>query len=389
MDGPRGVRPEDLASLRALTDLVMREGLVDQYVQLFNEDNYENLRVSVDNGKCVCHVGMIERDAVLLGCRIQVGCIGGVCTHPDFRKRGLASACFDDALGKARKEGVDLMIVSGDRNLYRMRGCTHVGRDLVFTITPNSISDISDETTHPAGTAIPTTEALPHSITAEIMTPGELPLVTDCYRAEPVRFSRPPEDYQFALHSGWVMNRPSDFLVIREGGAFRGYVITPRTGKDGSATLAEFAGDRRSILAALPQILHRYGLTSLGFQVQWHDTLMRSLCEQAGLKGVPRSTAGTVTLINYPQLMERLRPYFVERLGATTASRLRFAQHEEQYLFALDEEELITDRANAARLLFGTLEGLPEPVQHRPGALGDALRALLPLPTLWYGLNYV
>jgi hypothetical protein len=36
MEGPRGVRREDIASLRALTNLVMREGLVDQYPQLFN-----------------------------------------------------------------------------------------------------------------------------------------------------------------------------------------------------------------------------------------------------------------------------------------------------------------------------------------------------------------
>src|SRR5690348_8886220 len=132
MDGPRGARKEDLPSLRALTDLVMREGLVDQYVQLFNEDNYENLRICVEDGKCVSHVGMTEQGAVLLGCPIHAACIGGVCTHPDYRKRGFASASFDDAARKAREDGIDLMIVSGDRNLYRMRGCVHVGSDLAF-----------------------------------------------------------------------------------------------------------------------------------------------------------------------------------------------------------------------------------------------------------------
>src|SRR5207247_1065495 len=107
-------------------------------------------------------------------------------------------------------------------------------------------------------------------------------LVMDCYRAEPVRFLRPPEDYHHAVQCGWVMNRASDFLVIRAGGAFRGYVIVRRPEPDGSAGLAEFSGDRHAILAALPHILRRPDLASLGFQVLRHDTLMRSLCEQAG-----------------------------------------------------------------------------------------------------------
>src|SRR5690349_14051371 len=109
MEGPRAVCKEDLPSLRALTDLVMRVGLVDQFAQLFNEDNFENLTVCADEGKCVCHVGMTQSGAVLFGRPIRVACIGGVCTHPDYRKQGLASACFDAAFQKARADGVDIM----------------------------------------------------------------------------------------------------------------------------------------------------------------------------------------------------------------------------------------------------------------------------------------
>lgn len=374
MDGPRGVQKEDLESLRALTDLVMREGLVDQYPQLFNEDNYDNLRVCADAGRCVSHVGMTEQGAVLFGCPIQVGCIGGVCTHPDHRNKGLASACFDDAARKAREDGVDFMIVSGDRSLYRMRGCVHVGDNRAFKITSDAIP--------------PAIEARAANVTVAEMTEDELPLVMDCYRREPVRFVRPPDVYRYALQSGWVTNRPSDFLVLREGGAFRGYVIARRSEQDGSAGLAEFAGDRHAVLTALPHILRRGGLTSLNFQVMRHDALMRSLCEQAGLQGSPSATPGTVTLIHFPQLMERLRPRFAEILGARTASQLRFAQEEERYLFAVGGEEFVTDRADAARRLFGTTEEQPS-AQNLPGALGEALRAILPLPTLWYGINYV
>jgi GNAT superfamily N-acetyltransferase len=353
----------------------MRVGLVDQYVQLFNEDNVDNLRICVDDGICVSHVGMTEGWAVLQGCPIQVACIGGVCTHPDYRKRGLASACFDDALRKARQDGVDIMIVSGDRNLYRRRGCVHVGCDLHFKLTVGAIpADLEESATR---------------VTVEVMTEAELPLVRECYRAEPVRFVRPPEDYGRALQSVRVMDRPSDFLVVRERGEFRCYLVAPQPNVEGEPQVAELAGDRQAILAALPHVLRRCGGNSLGFTALRHDSLMRSLCEQAGLRGTPRTTPGTVTIVNFPQLMERTRPYWGERLGRRVALRLRFQQDGERYIFGLDELELVTDRADAARLLFGTPEGFPVSLRNLDTALGEALRAVLPLPTLWYGINYV
>lgn len=374
MEGPRGARQQDIPSLRALTDRVMRVGLMDQYVQLFHEENYDNLRICVDDGICVSHVGMTEGGAVLHGCPIQVACIGGVCTLPEYRKQGLASACFDDAFRKAHRDGVDLMIVSGDRNLYRMRGCVHVGGDLHVDLTLDSLpADLEERAAH---------------VTVEVMTEEEEPLVWNCYRAEPVRFVRSPEDYYRALQSVRVMDRPSDFLVVREGGAFRGYLIAPQPGVEEKPQVAEFAGDRHAILAALPHVLRRCGRNRLGFTALSHDLLMHSLCKQAGLQGTQRTTPGTVTLVNFPQFMERMRPYLMETLGRQTASRLRFRQDGERYLFAFEKEEFVTDHAGAARLLFGARpnDGF---TQLSLAVEGLHWGRLLPLPTLWYGINYV
>lgn len=367
MEGPRAVRPEEFASLRELTDTVFRTGLVDEYRQLFNEDNVENLRVCVDDGRCVSHVGMTERGASLFGCSIGVCCIGAVATHPDYRGQGLASACFDDAVAKAYGDGMDIMIVSGNRNLYRMRGCLRVGNDTAFTLTKDALGEDP-------------------SITVEPMADDDLPLVTECYRREPVRFLRPLEDYRYARQTGFVMNRPSDFLVIRQDGAFRGYVIIQRPA-DGKARLAELAGDRHAVLAALPEVFRQYGLTELGWQVQRHDHLLRSLCQSRGLPATPTPAAGTVKLINFPQLMERLRPRFEELLGRREAMKLRFRQQDEQYVFAFGDETRVADRDTTTRLLFGA----PDDAEVRSGAggLADVLATILPLPTLSYGINYV
>lgn len=375
MEGPRGLQSGEMDSLRELTDIVFRPGMMGQYPQLFNEDNKENLRVCVDNGKVVSHVGMKEQGALLFGCRIETVCIGGVATHPDYRKLGLASACFDDSLRKSREDGVDLMIVSGDRNLYRMRGCLHVGSDRAFRLTADAVTD--------------SLEAAATTVTVAVMRDDELEEVIACYRAEPVRFQRFPSDYHYALQSGWAMNRPIEFLVIRQNGDFRGYAVVHGPKPQSSANLAEFAGDRHAILAALPHILHRYELTELHFHVMRHDALFRTLCEQSGLQVTPHAASGTVTLINFPQLMERLRPGFVEILGTETAAKLRFWEEGEQFGFGLGQDTLLSNRDDTTRLLFGTPEGMPAELADQPGALGEALRAILPLPTLWYGINYV
>ncbi|HZO89555.1 MAG TPA: GNAT family N-acetyltransferase [Chthonomonadaceae bacterium] len=375
IEGPRAVRKEEFETLRPLTDVVFRPDMMDEYPQLFNEDNLENLRVCVDEGRCVSHVGMTERTASLFGCQVKTCCIGAVSTLPEYRKQGLASACFDDAANKAFHDGVDFMIVSGDRNLYRMRGCLRVGSDTRYTL-------IAD--------ALPTLEAAGgRSVTVELMTEAELPRVMDCYRYEPVRFVRPLDDYGYALKCGRVMNRPAEFLVIRAQGDFRGYVIVQTPGESSRAGIVEFAGDRHAILAALPEIFRRYRVAELGWQVSRHDHLFRALCAESGLQGQQTTTAGTYKLINFPQLMERMRPRWEELLGWREAAKLSFRQDTDEYGFCYGEEEFVTDRDTATRLVFGTVERAEEQALAEAGKVAEVLKAILPLPTLWYGLNYV
>jgi hypothetical protein len=183
------------------------------------------------------------------------------------------------------------------------------------------------------------------------------------------------------------MNRPAEFLVVREDGAFRGYLIVGQRGENVRAV--EFGGDRHALLAALPTVYRRCGERSLGWQVSAHDTLFRNLCTAAGLPGTPVGVPGTVKLINFPQLMERMRSYWEERLGTHDAARLSFYQRGDEYGFRFGADELTLGRDDATRLLFGTTEGGETQLIEGPGALSEVLAMILPLPCLWYGMNYV
>src|SRR5579862_8267342 len=146
MDGPRAVRLDEMDALRKLTDVVFRPGMPEQYPQLFNNENLDNLRVCFDGSTCVSHVGMTQRNASLMGCTIRVCCIGSVATHPDYRNQGLASACFESAVEKAYADGVDVMIVSGGRGLYTRNGCPRLGRDYKVKISTEGLREYPIDT---------------------------------------------------------------------------------------------------------------------------------------------------------------------------------------------------------------------------------------------------
>jgi hypothetical protein len=155
--------------------------------------------------------------------------------------------------------------------------------------------------------------------------------------------------------------------------------------------IAEVGGDRRAVLAALPQLFSRQdGVARFHLHVPRHDTLLQGLLTQAEIASTPAAAEGTVRLINFPQLMERLNPLLRETLGRRTASALSFAEEEDTCIFRFHGESLRTGRADATRLLFGTPDGNESSLYAGiSDGLAGALRAVLPFPALWYGLSFV
>ena len=66
---------------------------------------HPELRVLVESDEqLVCHVGIYRRDATWNGRKLRIGGIGGVATHPDFRRRGLASVALNAAVQTLKDE---------------------------------------------------------------------------------------------------------------------------------------------------------------------------------------------------------------------------------------------------------------------------------------------
>jgi hypothetical protein len=78
-----------------------------------------------------------------------------------------------------------------------------------------------------------------------------------------------------------------------------------------------------------------------------------------------------------------------ELLGTQRTARLSFWQRDEQYGIRFGADELVLGRDDMTRLLLGTTEGEETSLMQGRGELTEVLETILPLPGLWYGLNYV
>ena len=377
MEGPRPVNKSDVESLINLTDKVFWKGLVSKYPQLFNEDNFENLRVFSDSGQIVSHVGFIERKATILGSQIMVACIGAVATLPEYRGKGLATQLMEDSLNKMLSDGVDIVLVSGGRGLYKRHGCTGVGRFYKLVLKSHDITFLPSE-----------------SIEMYTLKISDIPAAMELYEVEPVRFLRPREDYEYFLQSHWAMNKRAELFIIERKKLPVAYVVLrffePAGENENKASIAEFAGDRIAVLSAIKQLFQSYRLSEIELVFQEKDNEMKVYLSDVKMEIVP--FGGTLRVLNFKQLMERLMPYFSARLGDKQAKQLVFnvkqgtdpAGLDTTFEISLGNESVsINGYAEIARLIFGSHDR-----EFRP-APSHFISRIFPLPALWYGLNYV
>jgi GNAT superfamily N-acetyltransferase len=353
-----------LARLVDATFMRGNEGaMLRMFPALFNENNLENCLVFVDGERVVSHVGMIQRWACLEGCTVRVACIGAVSTWEEHRGQGLATRLFQAACEKALAEGVDFMMISGGRNVYRRAGAADVGRDHVATVDRKVADSLRGD-----------------EMEVRDFTEADLPDCIAAYAKRPARFIRPLEDWRWLVDSRICMCREVRILVARRRNTFLGYFLLANTNEEGACQILEFACNEAYATASLALLMERCGCAALKIRFQTADRAIMESCKGANIPLEPVTTGGTLLLINFPQLMARLRPLIEARMGRKNAMRLQFEERDGRFVIASDEETLTLNKADAAQLVFGHPQARP---------LSGLLAEVFPVPTLWYGINYV
>lgn len=149
MEGPRAAKVDELLLVESLSNEVFRicdddgQTMFQEFSDLFCKENIDNVRVIVEDGKPVSNINYIIRPVSIYGCNINVASLGAVATLQDYRGRGYASMLLDDCVNRMRNEGVHILLISGDRKLYRNIGSRSAGLMYRYVITSDSKSDVN------------------------------------------------------------------------------------------------------------------------------------------------------------------------------------------------------------------------------------------------------
>jgi ribosomal protein S18 acetylase RimI-like enzyme len=378
MEGPRGLKKDELRSAAELANLVFRHDspykMEEEFPLLFSENNLENIRVFVDAGKVVSMVGMCINDVIIMGCMIGAVCIGSVCTHPEYRNKGLASKLLEDATNRAVQEGASLMLVSGDRGLYRRFGCVDAGIYRWYSIKRDQL------------------EVHEKNLTLRKYGEKDVIELVKLHQLEPIRFIRTYEDFKTLLESKRLCDQISETYVVEQNGPVVAYVSLqlPRS-RDLPLAILELAGSRVAILKTLRSLMDDVGTESAIVRTTTADVELDHLMVSAGAKRSTGGFMGTVKLIDIERFLESIDTYMTEVIGKRRRKNLSIkyeGKNSELSFTYMDQKFSIRGIDEITSFIFGSVEK-QQKLKHANSELEDMLNSIFPMPLVDYGLNYV
>lgn len=294
----------DLVNMVFMPNHLPARGMQEIFPLFLSKDNACNLFISIVDDAVVSHIGIYPGTIRIGEENFNVASMGAVCTHPDFRGKGIATNLFGYVEQSLKEEGFDLLLVSGGRGLYRRNGCV----DLTGFV--GAVFSRNNERSHrrESGKDFEFFEL-----------PGEchnLDQVLDAYQREHVRFERTLDTFRTTLNS--LSLDPNSLVVLGEAldsEKVVGYVIVRISMKDGAKVgeMREYAGDRRAVVDGLYKLIYDYDLRSIDLCIPGWDRELIGLLREYGIETFERSLPGyTGKIITFSRGVERLMSQYGE-----------------------------------------------------------------------------
>jgi predicted N-acetyltransferase YhbS len=368
---PRLSRREEVSEL---SDLLCKVFGFDQYYDratftrgLLRPVHLRGGVIVAEDGRPVSHIFHAIDPVSVYGCSFRVASLGGVCTHPDYRNRGHAGRILEESLARMTANRARVVIVSGDRSLYRRNHCVPVGDVLEARIFRDALPPARP------GLAI------------RRFAVDDWPSLSPINQAEPVRFARSAGFFSTCCF-WWDISQP-EVWVIADQERPLAYLSLHRPWRDESKhtrTVGDYAGCRAAVLDALPLIVEADNLQEIKLRFPCQDREFAYLVSRRGLQVKSAPLWGTHRILNLPGLMRDLRPYLSARLASRDLKQLAFRQQAEICTVSYRAQEVRLDLSQAARLVLGSPE-----TPHVEGELGRVLATVFPIPFPMPGFNYV
>jgi len=329
-----------------------------------------------DNGRLVSFMGLVPSVIRIGPAVLQVYSLGSVCTHPDYRGKGIAGDILNEIFTHIDEAGASMLFVSGGRSLYSRVGCYTFGQVYGYQLSPTCLADM-DHREDKNGLVI-----------REMRSTDwfELHQLT---QRETVRFEQSIWDLAQLLEAGAVASNVKhklhSLVAEREGHiqAMVIYSVPTASSTEGSPEVCHYAGDRSAVRALFECALSAHALDEMYITVPAHDIAM-----QEQLKDVPREDrkcGGTLKIIRPERLLEQIRPYLAERSQETAAALTVSSEENGNTLITIGEQAVEVTPEELMDVLFGSTAAI---------SMKEELRILLsrvfPIPLPFNGgLNFV
>lgn len=331
------------------------------------------------DGQPVSAIERLERDVIIHGCQLRIGFVGSVCTHPDYRNRGLASTILAATMKRFHENGVDFVCISGNRPMYQRAGARQVGGMIEFKLSKLN--------------AIQVSQTACGAIALRIATMDDAQLLAQLNNREPLRFIRPLSDYELVLKYGHCVGRPCEFIIAMSNTSPMGYLLITKVLEHNGRKfrrIFEYAGERQIVMEAIFKVASELPHdVELHIDVERGDALEKLLM-QADIHSEPIAKPGTICVLDFPRTMTKLKPFFSSILPHHVVDSLRFAAGRERYVAWCDDGMLeIQGETNMVWTLLGAPPDGSISDVRASGAMRELVDACLPIPLPHLQMNMI
>lgn len=285
-----------------LADLVFRDSehvsMGEAFPQVFSPALGQSYGAFEDD-KLTSFIGLVPSILHIEDAEVQAYSIGAVCTHPDYRKQGLASKLLNMVFEHINSAGASVLFISGDLPLYTKAGCTFYGKNYQYEIKRGELKK-SD------------------ACQIREMQPFDWFQLRKLSNAREIRYEQSIYELAQLTDSGGytsIFKMKNKILVAENSqGEIQAYLVfalgEKRKDINHIGRLIEWAGDPKLVRPLMAETFS-YGITTLIANFPLYETAINK--ELDALEKKETTFPGTIKIMNLDLLLQQLQPYFKDK----------------------------------------------------------------------------
>lgn len=294
-----------------------------------------------DEKMLVSFIGLVPSKIHIGAAVLNVFSIGSVCTHEDYRKKGISSAILQEIYQYIDKAGASLLFVSGDRGMYMRNHCYHYGLTYKYSVTQSNAVKNNYEGSVRKGKA------------------SDIFQIDHLRREKDVRFESSLWEWSTLLKSsGYASNSKMQqvLFVAEHQGTIKGYIVIGLPNEKNSkqrAVVIEWAGKPKTVHSILLDILANDLATEIVVNIPWHERYHEEFSKYPSKQ---LTQGGTIYLIDPERLINQAKPYLLEKTPDLVKDLEIISKKNDTFQLTLGQSNLLLTRKELVEFLFNVKE---------------------------------